>query len=266
MMGLVSKWYWVGFVGGAYLLVGCAAAQIALEHKDLDVQTQASATIFLAPAQPEKKAVWIDIKSTADREVDLSALPGLIASRGYRVVQNPNEASYWLQANVLYVGNASLSAIRDSIYAGWGGAMGGAAVGGLAGTAARSGWGTTIGVLGGGLVGGAAELVAGSLVKKVTWSVITDVQLSERISAGAVPPQPAQPGQTAITTAQPGPPQVVAGAQTTTVTTQPLPPDPPGWKVHRVRIASTATKVNLEYEEAKPAITERLVKSLAGIL
>lgn len=260
-----SKWYWLSLGVIAYLLAGCAAAQIALEHKDLDVQTQASTTVFLAPAPPEKKTVWIDIKSTADREIDLSALPGIIAGRGYRLVQNPDEANYWLQVNVLYAGNAELSAIRDSIYAGWGGAVAGGALGGLAGVAARSPTGTAIGAAGGTLLGGAAELIAGSLVKKVTWSVITDVQLFERTSTGIVSPQPAPPAHTTMTTAQPAPPQVVGGAQTTTTTTQTLPPDPPGWKIHRVRMASTGTKVNLTYEEARPVITERLLKSLAGI-
>lgn len=249
-----------------FFVAGCAATQIALEHKDLDVQTQASATVFLAPAPPEKRTVWIDIKSTADREIDLSGLPGLIASRGYRVVQDPSQANYWLQVNVLYVGNASLAAIRDSVYAGWGGAAAGIALGGLAGMAAESAKGIGIGALGGSLIGGAAELIAGSLVKKVTWSAITDIQLSERAGAGVVQPQSAPPAQTTITTGQPAPPQVVAGAQGTATTTQTLPPDPPGWKIHRVRIASAATKVNLEYQEARPAITDRLLKSLAGIL
>lgn len=257
--------YGMALLATAYLLGGCAAAQIALEHKDLDVQTQASSSVFLAPAAPDKKTIWIDVRSTADRDLNLSALPAMVQTRGYRLVQDPNEANYWLQVNVLYIGNASLSAIRDSIYAGWGGAVAGGALGGLAGVAAQSPTGTAIGAIGGTLLGGAAELVAGSLVKAVTWSVITDVQVSERSSAGVVQPQPSAPAQTTIATTQPAAPQIVGGAATATTTTQSAPPDPPGWKVHRTRVASMATKVNLTYEEAAPTITERLLRTLAGI-
>lgn len=256
---------WTVIVVLMFFLGGCAAAQIALEHKDLDVQTQASNTIFLTPAAPDKKSVWIDIKSTADREIDLSALPGMIAARGYRVVQDPNEANYWLQVNVLYVGNASLSAIRNSIYAGWGGAAAGGALGGLAGVAAESSKGIAIGAIGGTLLGGAAELIAGSLVKAVTWSVITDLQVSERASAGVVAPQPTAPGQVTMSVTQPASPQTVAAPTTSAAIVQTLPPDPPGWKVHRARVGSLATKVNLIYEEARPVITERLLKTLTGV-
>jgi len=39
-----------------------------------------------------------------------------------------------------------------------------------------------------------------------------------------------------------------------------------GWRLYRTRVASTAVKVNLEFEEARPALTQGLLGSLAGIL
>jgi len=254
----------LALIGGACLLGGCAAAQVALERKDLEVQTQMSQTIFLQPVSPDKKTVWIEIKNTSDKDLDLSPLPTMIAGRGYRLVQDPTHAYYWLQVNVRYVGSASLSAIRDSLYAGWGGTVAGAATGTMAGVAANSPSGVAIGGLAGGLLGGAAELVAGSLVKTVTYTAITDVQISEPAQPGSVPPPPVP--QTTTTTVQAPAPGVVGAPATTTTTVEQTVPPPPGRSAYRTRVASTATKVNLSFDEAKPAITERLLRSLAGIL
>jgi hypothetical protein len=37
------------------------------------------------------------------------------------------------------------------------------------------------------------------------------------------------------------------------------------FKKYRTRVVSTANKVNLEYEEAAPALTQGLAKSLSGL-
>jgi hypothetical protein len=39
-----------------------------------------------------------------------------------------------------------------------------------------------------------------------------------------------------------------------------------GWKRYRTRVEATATKVNLHFEEAQPALEQGLVRSLAGLL
>jgi len=202
----------------ALMVGGCAAAQIALEHKDLVVQTQMSETVFLEPVSPEKKSIWIEVKNTSDKSIELSNLQGLIAQRGYQINSNPSKVPYRLQVNILSVGMCSPSALNQSIYAGWGGAM----TGGLAGAAIgiESDKPFTGGVIGG-LIGGATELIAGSLVKNVTYGIITDVQISEN-KAG-------------------------------------------NWRIYRTRVASSANKVNLTFEEALPAIINGLEKSLAGI-
>jgi hypothetical protein len=39
-----------------------------------------------------------------------------------------------------------------------------------------------------------------------------------------------------------------------------------GWKKYRTRVVSTATQVNLKFEEAKPKLIDGLVRSLSGLL
>lgn len=230
-------------------LAGCAATVTALKYKDLEVQTKMSETIFLDPVAPEKKTIWIEIKNTTDQELDLSHLNSLIAARGYRVTTDPEAAHYRLQINTLFVGKASRAAIDESIAAGFGGPLAGALIGAGAG-AAIGGSPTAVGVGAGigGLLGAGAELVTGSLVKAVTYTAITDVQLSEHSNTPIAQQQYSTLSQGTQT-------QVHQQVGETT-----------HWKRYRNRVASTATKVNLDFEEARPALVDRLMKSLAGLL
>ncbi len=95
-------------------LSGCAATQVYLENKDLQVQTRMSATVFLPPATPGKRTVWVDVRNTSDQDIDLGQLGSMLTSRGYRIVDDPETANYHLQANILYVGRDEKSAIRQS--------------------------------------------------------------------------------------------------------------------------------------------------------
>jgi hypothetical protein len=233
-------------VTALFLVFGCAATQVALEHKDLKVQTQMSETIFLDPAPPEKKTLWIEVKNTSDKPLELPGLAATIGAKGYKIIADPTKANYRLQVNILSVGQCDPSALRDSIYAGWGGALAGAAAGSAVGLATRSSTGVAAGGLIGGVLGGAAELVAGSLVKNVTYAIITDVQISEYSEREVAEQQSAQLKQGTQTTL----------AQEITQTSH--------WKRYRTRIGSSANKVNLSFEEAQPAIVDGLQRSLAG--
>ena len=233
----------------AVLISGCAAIQTGLEYRDLDVQTKVSATVFLPPAPAAQKTLWLDVRNASDKELDLAALGGMFAARGYRIVQDPAQANYLLQVNVLYVGRDDRSAIRQaSLYGVWGGPIAGTAVGGLIGSGPGSPRAFGVGVIAGGLVGGAAELIAGSLVKKVTYAMVTDVQISERSATPVSQTQSAQVPQGTATTVT----QSVGEVS--------------GWRLYRTRIVSSATQVNLEFDAARAELTRGLLRSLANAL
>ena len=162
----------------AFGMSGCAATQLALEKKDLDVQTKMSDTIFLDPVGPDKKTVFIDVKNTSDKEVNIvQDLTGAIAGKGYRVVKDPNQAHYLLQANILSVGKVDPSALQSVMAGGYGGAMFGGVVGAGIGAAAGRSYGS---MAAGGIIGGIAETVTGALVKDVIFAMITDLLMSQR--------------------------------------------------------------------------------------
>lgn len=243
MLSLLVNLFLVVMLFGIF---GCAATQTALVHRKLEVQTKMSDTIFLDPVSPNKRTVYIEIKNTSDKDLDLSAVSNRISTKGYKVVNDPEMAHYMLQANVLYVGKASPAAIQEAMsggYGAYGGLIGGAAIGGLSTD-------STKGAVTGGLIGAAAEVVAGSLVKNVTYTIITDVQISERSHAHVKQ-------QTISNLKQGGGTGKTVVKQQSDVVTN--------WKRYRTRIASTANKVNLKFEEAKPVIVEGLERALSGL-
>lgn len=164
------------------LLGGCAATQVALEKKDLKVETIMSDTIFLDIENQMAKTVYVDIRNTSDKAINVrQQIVSQIAGRGYEIVSKPADAAYILQANVLHVGKADPSALRESVYGGWGGAVAGGAAGALIGGAAAGGEGALYGAGIGAVAGGAAELISGALVKDVTYSMMTDILISEKV-------------------------------------------------------------------------------------
>ena len=170
-----------------FLCGGCAAVNIALEKKDLVIDTKMSDTIFLDIINQKERTIFVDMKNTSDKDADIKALiTGKLIAKGYVAVDNPQKAFYIFQGNILYIGQSDPSAIRKSLYAGYGGVWAGAAAGVIVGNVANSYTGALYGLGIGGIVGGAADLVAGSLVKDVTFTIITDLMITERSGSGKV--------------------------------------------------------------------------------
>ena len=221
--------------------MGCAATQIALEHKDLKTQVQMSETIFLEVSDNMEKSIYVDIKNTSDKslEIEDKVIARLIKD-GYEIKNKPSDAFYILQGNILSVGKADPSALKESVHGGYGGAIGGAAIGGAIA-------GNVTGALAGGLIAGAGDLIAGSLVKNVTYAIVTDIQISERTSDTVK--------------------QVVESSlkQGTGSSVQQSSSSIKNRRKYQTRIASSANKVNLEFEETKLELEDALSRSIAGI-
>lgn len=230
------------------VISGCAATQVAIEKKDLKVETLMSDTVFLDIEKQVAKSVYVDIRNTSDKELNLrDSIIAKLLGRGYTLADKPADAGYILQVNVLQIGQADPSALRTSVYGGYGGAIAGGLGGALIGGAAGGGTGALYGAGIGTLVGGAAELVAGSLVKDVTFSMMTDVMISEKTKSPVKESQKAN----------------LAKGKGTTVT-QSIEKESDRQR-YQTRVASSANQVNLKFEEALPALQEGLARSIAGI-
>lgn len=235
----------LGALSLVLLLTSCAATTTVLEHHNLEVGTKLSQTVFLDPVPASQKTVFIAVKNTSQETINIDAhLTRAFKDKGYKVVNNPNQAHYLLQANVLTVGKMSQSASQEALGGGYGSALAGAATGVALGSLSNH----SNAMLAGGIAGGLVGLAADSLVKDVNYTMITDVQISERVGKGVVKEQFSAVLQN--------------GASSGTTQTSNKNTD---LARYRTRIVSNANQVNLAFAKARPALEEGLIKTLSGI-
>lgn len=227
------------------VMTGCAATSVAVSHRNLDVQSKMSDSIFLEPSAV--KTVYLEVRNTSDKPdfVIERALRAAIEAHGYQVQTDPDTARLQLQVNVLSVGKGALTA--SQMGTGSFGSFGSPVDGALASMAVVSAVGGR-GYGAAGLVGGAADFIAGAAVKNVTYSAVTDVQISQRTA-------------TAVRVASDqNLSQGSAGGERSSFD------ETSNFKRYRTRVVSTANKVNLKWEDAEPALIQGLATSIGGIL
>ena len=237
----------------ALVLTGCAAGTTAVAKRNLDVQTKMSDTIFLDPVAAEDRTIYVDVRNTSDQPgLDIEPLVrDSVAARGYRVVDSPGDARFILQANVLQAGRNSETAAEAAYNTGFGGTLLGGAAGGAAGYGlGRAGIGVndTVAAIGGALAGAAISGLADALVQDTTYTIVTDIQISERVP-GAVVSQSEQ-----ANLAQGSAGTMMQSSSSTTNS-----------KRYRTRIVSTANQANLDWPDAEPQLVAGVSRSIGGI-
>jgi len=227
------------------LLTGCGALSTAIEKRNLEVQTKMSSSIFLEPVAPEKQIVYVRVRNTTDKEIDIQQnVKDAFASNGFIVTKNPKEAQFMVQANLLQVGKGDARSARSALESGFGGAVLGLGVA-AASRASATGYGVA------GLVGGLVGSVANSLIKDVYFTMITDVEIRQRPAYGETIEQNMEGSSRQGNSASVNQNVKSSNAK---------------WKIYRTRVVSTANKVNLDFEEAKPVLIKGLSRSLSGLL
>lgn len=204
-----------------------------------------SSTIFLDPVSQQQKVVLVQIRNTSDKANfnPKSIIEVKLTNSGYKVTKDPNKAHYLLQANILKVGEAKPEDINTALLGGYGASIEGAGVGAIVGLYSNN----RISPLTGGLAGAAIGMVADSMVKNVTYNVVTDIQISEKTNAkvSEVSNSNLQQGTSGSKT--------VVSNETT------------NWKRYQTRVVSSANKVNLDFATAVPELSESLAQSISGI-
>lgn len=225
----------------AVQFTGCTAAHTMVKKRNLDVQTKMSETIFLEPAAASRRIIYVDVRNTSDKEMNVKeSIVSALKTRGYTLTDDPQAANYTLQTNILQVGKTDLRQSRNALEGGFGGAVVGAAVG----------HGSDSRAIVGGLIGAAVGVVGDALVDDTFYTMVTDIQIRERPSSGETvyQQQSASIKQGSSTTVR----QETEGKSSE-------------WKTYRTRVVSTANKANLDFEEAQPALEDALSRSLSGL-
>ena len=220
------------------LLSACSALNTSIEKADLDVQTRASESIFLEPVSPAKRIIFVSVRNTSDKDLDIKPrIVGRLQDNGYQVTDDPELAQFMLQANVLKVGKENKEAANSYLEAGFSGA----AIGNVVSSRADSGKGIVIGALVG--------VIADAMVEDTLYTMVTDLQLRERPRDNEVMTQQQNDSST-------------QGSSTTV--TQKSNRNSVEWKTYHTRIVSTANQANLDFEDALPLLEDGLIRSISG--
>ena len=211
----------------ALMLSGCGAIFTQASKAELVLQTQASDAIFFEPYPPGHRSVYLNVRDTTGKNVDIAGpIVGSLLTKGYKIVDNPADAFFVLQAQVVRVEQSDLREAQRFLNpsaSGEGAGFSGAAIGSVV---ASTVGGNEEAVLGATLLGGLIGTIFDASVKDILFLMVTDLEIRQRVTEGSEP----------------------------------------GWKKHSTRIVSTANKVNLEFDEAVLGLTAELGKSIGGFL
>ncbi len=246
----------IALIAFAFWLSGCAATQTSLAKKDLEVQTKTSTSIFIEPVPASKRTIYLDVRSGV-QEFNRNRFKQFVSQQfannnnGYRLTDNPDAAQFIMVAYIVNLDKASPTAAQVALGQGYmsGNSTADSALAGAAlGSAISSRADVTKGALGGAVALGAVDFVAGNLVKDVTYMLVVDVQIKERL-----PPGVAVRKDTAIKT-------IVSEDGTA----RQMVSETSSLKEYRTRIVTTANKVNLQLEEAMEKMFEKTAFALTG--
>jgi len=272
MKGKAMKKY-LGFLGlvAAVQLAGCAA----VTNRTLEVETHMSESVFLDPVPPNLKVIYMSARNTSDHpELDIrSSLAAALTQRGYQVSDDPNKAHYMLRINILQAGKLD-PADKDKVL---GAKFGEALLGGVIAGGAASAFGASGRTATGVGVGVAAGVAIGNMLfKDVLYSVVVDIQLSERPLSGAkvktstntASSQANMSAERSVSAKQKGGKTTVnvdASVQANSRNINQSIDEEKDFKQYQIRSVAYAEKVNLKFEEANPVLMAKLTSSLSNL-
>ena len=228
------------FLSFLLMMVSCSTMHTVISKRNLDVQTKMSDTIWLEPAAPNQKTVFVKISNTSGKNLNIEQkITNILVSKGYRIVNDPSEAKYWLQANILKVDKVNLDSDN-----GFSDAVLGAGIGGVLG-AQRSGGAYT--AIGWGLAGAAIGTLADALVDDTAYAMVTDILITEKT------------GRNVQTATRNSVKQGNSGSMTSTSS------GTSNMEKYSTRVLSTANQVNLNFNSAIPILEDELGKVVGGI-
>lgn len=259
-------------------LAGCSALHTSVAKRHLDVQTRMSQTVYLDPVEPEQRTIFLDIRQTAAEYQQPLAedIRDLLLSRGYQLTDSPAQAQYWLQVNVRTVlkerpeqvlsreeyglSRAEIEVLLDPALGALPAAMpepdnDNSTTAGMVDVAVANHVSIDSKDIGRALVVLAvfagAEYVGNQLVEDKYYTMLTDVQIAEKLPGGSIE-QVQEVSEHVLTQGDSGELEQMWQRSTNR-------------RKYQVRVISFANKSNLKWDEAEQPLHQGLLRSLAGI-
>jgi hypothetical protein len=228
-----------------FSLFGCAGTMRAIEHSSMTTKVKMSDSIILdASSLAKNRTVYVRVTNTSDmQEIQFEPMLRVrLEQKGLKIVSDPDEAGYIIQANVLYMNYAKdASMTADGMAAG---GIGGA----LLGSGIGSGWrGNTAGAIGGAMIGSIVGGLAGKLISVDRYIGVVDVKIQERVIGGVSGTVKSD---------------IKQGASTTIATERNIQSN---YQTYTTRIAAEAVRTNINKEEAANAISDKLATQISSI-
>lgn len=245
----------------------------ALEPSIEYVRVRPQKTIFLDPPEGNNK-IYLRIRDTSNRDwnVDIeNFVTQQLAKNGFEVVSNAKDAAYSLQANILLaqaVSAAELAQLDETQYgqnvsdiaaAALGGALIGAGGAYVTGGNKHVAGGAVLGALAGGILSYQKDKERAKLLKSQQetkfFSVIVDVEISERIKDGVV---------TRSTNANTSDNRNLSG-ESYSISTSESYSDTSTWKRYRTRVNGKGKGKLVVFKDVENEFATKIAKSIGGI-
>jgi len=244
------------------LFTGCATTE-------LQTQTKMTQSIFLDPVKKDLRTVFVSIKNTSGQDMNglEQKITNNLLAKGYKIVDDPDQAKYTLMVNVLFANNLREA---NAAQAGTSGAM----VGGVMGAINSGGNGNN--ALGAALAVGAVSAIAGKLTEDEIYRMVTDVDVREKknvkvqvmINTSQSQATIGQEARAGLMNNFGGQIRSTDGAggvlndNTSKQNIQQLETD---YVEHKTRVFSEAVKMNLKLDEALPILVDKMANQISGI-
>ncbi|MCK9336311.1 MAG: complement resistance protein TraT [Arcobacteraceae bacterium] len=255
----ISKRLVVSTVLASLLLGGCATTELQTSAK----MTQ---SIFINPVAKSKRTIFVASRNTSGQNINLeNKILNNIESKGYKVVEDPEQATYILMINVLYCDKKMEN-----------NAAGGAAAAGIAGASVGAYNSNSGGSIAGATIGAA---VVGGLLAKLTEDTIyqmqVDILIREKANGKVITLNTNTSGQASVNDEQKaGFMNTFAGSvknvdatgnlnsNLNNANTQQYETD---FIEHKTMLFAEATKMKLTLSEAIPILEDKISSQISGL-
>ncbi|HKM19369.1 MAG TPA: complement resistance protein TraT [Aliarcobacter sp.] len=241
------------------LFSGCATTQ-------LQTSVKMSQSVFIDPVKKELKTVFISSKNTSGQPINLEqSLSNELQGKGYKVVDDPDEATYILMVNVLYCDKKQENNVA-------GAALGAGAIGAGVSGYNHGGAGQAIGVgLGAAVIGG----LIGKATEDTIYQMQVDILIKERTKGSVLTQNSTVAAQANVRDSKKsGFVNSFGGDVRNTNATGQINSNIANDKTqyyeeerkeHKTLMLAEATKMNLTLQEATPILEKQISNQIAGL-
>lgn len=257
----MNKFKTIGFslIAATVLFTGCATTELQTNAK----MTQ---SVFINPVKKELRTVFLSSKNTSGQRINLeSTIVSELQAKGYRVIDDPDEATYVLMVNVLYCDKKQENNVG-------GAALGAGAIGAGVSGYNHGGAGQAIGIgLGAALIGG----LIGKATEDTIFQMQVDIMIREKAKGPVYASNSTASGQASVSDSNKagfmnsfggGVKDVNAtgklNSNTASANTQHFEAD---YIEHKTMMFAEATKMRLTLEEATPILEKQISNQIAGL-